>query len=105
MGAADCVHRQHRACQGHQAAEAAAMIEVAFFTYTDKQWNAIKGVVFYRLGLDADLIERPITPTLGNSSITGMEQLRNSIEFAASVHIPRSARESQTPGYKARIRQ
>ena len=48
--------------QGRQAAEAAAMINVEFFTYTDAQWNAIKAVVRDALGRDADQIERQITP-------------------------------------------
>jgi hypothetical protein len=81
------------------------MIKVVFFTYTNEQWNAIKGIVSNRLGLDADLIEWQITRTRGNSSITEMQPLRNRIEIAASVHIRRSALESQTPGDKARIRQ
>jgi hypothetical protein len=85
MGAADCVYRQPaEACQGHQAAAGAAVIEYEFPTYTDAQWNDIKTVFRDELSLDADRIERQVTvrntgPDF-EESFTGMETLRERIE-------------------------
>jgi hypothetical protein len=64
------------------------MIPAVWFTYTDAEWEEIKAVVQQALGLDADRIE----------------SLRDSLEAAAGVHIPRSSVESRTPGHKARIK-
>jgi len=62
------------------------MIEVEFFTYTDEQWNAIKEQVLDDLGVDADRIERLITPTLGEFSIIAMQPLRDRIELVVSKY-------------------
>jgi hypothetical protein len=62
------------------------MIEVEFFTYTDEQWNAIKEQVLGDLGVDADRIERLITPTLGEFSIIAMQPLRDRIELVVSKY-------------------
>jgi hypothetical protein len=59
------------------------MIEVELFTYSDEQWDQIRIVVRDALGLDADQIERPIT-RLG--VITGMQSLRDRIEFAVNYY-------------------
>ena len=42
MGAAHRVDRQSAARQDHHAAEAAAMITIELFAYTDAEWNAIR---------------------------------------------------------------
>jgi hypothetical protein len=117
MGAADCVHRQHGACyasQGRQAAGTAAMTDQLTFTYTDEQWNAVKAVVFNRLGRAADQIEltRPASKlrqmaaklTRTDGSYTETTSLRSTIETAASSHIVDSALHSQTLGHKARVK-
>jgi hypothetical protein len=73
------------------------MIEFEFFTYTDQQWDRIKVVVRDALGLDADQIEREITRTFANSSITGMQSLRERIELAVSWYHLRSASTRRSP--------
>jgi hypothetical protein len=110
MGAADRSHRQPgRAREGRQAAEAAAMMFIMeSIDYSEPEWNDIKTVVRDGLGLDADRIERQITPVIGEGdyqfSTTGMESLRERIQTAASVYIAFSALERQMAGRKARIK-
>ena len=73
-------------------AGAAAMIEFEFFAYTDQQWDRIKVAVRDALGLDADQIERQITPLrIGDLSITGMQSLRDRIAAAAGMYPLHSA--------------
>ena len=55
------------------------------------------------LDLDADQIELQDTRTPSRSN--EMQSLRGCLETAAGRHIWRSARESQTPGHKASIKQ
>lgn len=69
------------------------------FTYSDEEWDQIGTVVHDRLGLDADQIE------LQDNRFNEMQSLRGRFETAAGRHIWRSARESQTPGHKAGIKQ
>jgi hypothetical protein len=52
-----------------------------FVAYTDPQWDRIKVAVRDALGLDADQIEREITPVIRKS-------LRSCIEFAVSQYSP-----------------
>ena len=62
------------------------MIEFSWFTYSDAQWDKIKVVVRDRLGLDADQIERRVTPVIGEFSITGMQPLRERIQIAVGQY-------------------
>ena len=55
MGATPREDHQPDACQSRQASEAAAMVTLDFFTYTDEQRDNIKRVV-RKLGHDADRI-------------------------------------------------
>ena len=76
--------------QGHQAAEAAAMINVEFFTYTEPEWAAIREQVLADLSVDVDRIERQITHLIQNrdfeESFTGMEPLRERIEVTVGLY-------------------
>jgi hypothetical protein len=57
------------------------MIALDLFTYTEQQWDRIKVAVRDALGLDADQIEREITPVIHKS-------LRSCIEHAVSEYSP-----------------
>ena len=85
------------------------MITVEFFEYSEPQWASIKGVVFNRLGRDADHTESQYEyreVVLKQYFYTSkMGSLRYCLETAAYSHILRSARESQTPAHKAGIKQ
>ena len=88
--------------QGHQAAEAAAMIELVLHLHRravghDQDRRA------RHLAVDADQIERYDHD--GRQTSPRTQSLRSRIETAATAHILRSAFESQTPGHKARIKQ
>lgn len=67
------------------------MIKFEFFTYTDAQWNAIKEQMLDDLGVDADQIERQITPSVGKFSITAMQPLRDRVEVTMSQYRLNSA--------------
>ncbi|MBR0750257.1 hypothetical protein JQ582_40790 [Bradyrhizobium japonicum] len=64
----------------HTPARAAVTIEFEFFAYSEPQWDRIK-VAVDRLGLDADQIEREISPVIRTT-------LRSSIEFVVSQYSP-----------------
>jgi hypothetical protein len=77
------------------------------FTFTDEQRDSIMTVLRHGLGLDTDQIEcqyeyQEAVPQFFYTS--GMGSLRDCIETAARSHILHSLRESQRPGYKARIK-
>ena len=73
MGAAHCVHRQPAAGQGHQAAEAAAMIALSSFAYSPAQWDAIRAIVAWCAWPDAFIN-------------TGNGPLQSRIEVAVSMY-------------------
>src|SRR5262249_43704797 len=83
MGAAPREDHQsgpYRACQSRQAGEATAMIEFAEFEefrYSEPQWSELKAVV-----RDARL---------------DVDQIRRTMEFAASVYLPQRTINRQRP--------
>jgi hypothetical protein len=75
--------------------------------FTDADWAEIKDVVYDRLDRDADEIEltRPAGKLMQMVGVlTTTTSLRSAIETAASLHIAASALDSQTPGYKERVK-
>ena len=83
---------------GHQAGAAAMIIDEPL-TYAEEQWDQIKTVFRDELGLDADQIERQITPLrIGDfeESITAMQSLRDRIAAAAGKYPLHSATKRQS---------
>src|SRR5258705_12171920 len=94
MGAAPCEDRQPGACQGGQAAEAAAMKGFEYFSYSAEQWASIAASVAEIRGVDdAHRIGR------------GGAGLRNLIEVEAGVYCAEGLIKRQGAGRQARIDQ
>jgi hypothetical protein len=62
------------------------MITIEFFTYSEPERDAIRAVIREVLSVDADQIERQITPVIGHYSIRGTETLWSRIETVATAY-------------------